>query len=47
MKSYEAPEISTIGSVADLTRGDAFQPGSDGLSWLPVVGPIFGDGSGS
>lgn len=47
MRSYEAPSITEIASVADLTRGDFFQPGTDGLSWIPIIGGFFGDGSGS
>lgn len=34
MNEYEAPSVTEIGSVADVTRGDWANPGSDNLSFL-------------
>ena len=29
MEEYEAPTLTEVGSVADLTQGDLFHPGQD------------------
>jgi hypothetical protein len=39
---YEAPSITEVGTVRDLTLGDLFQPGQDNLSWIPIIGGLFG-----
>jgi hypothetical protein len=41
-EAYEAPTLTEVGSVKDLTAGHLFQPGHDNLSWIPVVGGFFG-----
>jgi len=51
MKSYEAPTLTPVGTVADLTQGQVFQQGQDSLSWIPIFGgnprPGGGHGGGS
>lgn len=42
MVKYEAPSLVEIGSIADLTLGNLFHPGQDNLSWIPVLGNLFG-----
>lgn len=40
MKTYEAPTLTKVGSVAELTQGQLFQHGQDSLNWIiPVFGP--------
>ncbi len=41
-QGYEAPTITEVGSIRELTQGDLFSPGHDSLSWIPVIGKIFG-----
>jgi hypothetical protein len=40
--SYEAPTLVEVGSVRNLTQGNLFSPGQDSLSWIPVIGKVFG-----
>ena len=40
--AYEAPSITKVGTVADLTQGNIFQRGQDSISWIPFGGPIPG-----
>lgn len=40
---YEAPEITLLGSVKDLTQANLFGEAPDNLSW---VLPILGDHDG-
>ncbi|MGN0065017.1 MAG: lasso RiPP family leader peptide-containing protein [Nocardioides sp.] len=42
MNAYESPTLTRVGTVADLTQGQIFHQGQDSLSWIPIVGPIFG-----
>lgn len=42
MEKYEAPVLQEVGSVAEMTMGHLFQPGQDNLSWIPVIGGLFG-----
>jgi hypothetical protein len=36
---YEAPEITTLGSLTDLTQANLFGQSSDNLTWiLPILG---------
>lgn len=42
MRQYEAPTLTVVGTLAGLTQGQAFHPGSDNLAWVPVFGPLFG-----
>lgn len=42
MNEYEAPSIQDVGTVRDLTQGDLFDPGQDSLSWIPIIGGLFG-----
>lgn len=44
MTNYEAPRLTRIGTVADLTQGQLFREGQDFLSWIPIVGDLFGNG---
>jgi hypothetical protein len=39
---YEAPMLTEVGSVRTLTQGNLFSPGHDSLSWIPVIGQVFG-----
>ena len=42
MHAYEAPSITKVGTVADLTQGNIFQRGQDSIQWIPIGGPIPG-----
>lgn len=42
MHDYEAPKLVKVGSVTELTMGDYRNPGQDFLSWIPIVGHLFG-----
>lgn len=44
MNTYEAPTLTRVGTVSDLTQGQIFQQGQDSLSWIPIVGDLFGEG---
>lgn len=49
MKTYQSPTLTKVGTVNELTQGQVFQQGQDSLSWIPIIGPIFGgprDGGG-
>jgi hypothetical protein len=36
---YEAPELTELGSLTDLTQASLFGKSSDNLSWiLPILG---------
>lgn len=35
---YDAPEITLLGSVMELTQADLFAPGSDTAFNLPLLG---------
>jgi hypothetical protein len=36
---YEAPEITELGTLSDLTQASLFGKSSDNLSWiLPILG---------
>ena len=37
---YEAPEITVLGSLTDLTQANLFGQSTDQLTWIL---PIFGD----
>ncbi|SFA98133.1 hypothetical protein SAMN05216266_10365 [Amycolatopsis marina] len=38
-KPYEAPEISMLGSVTELTQANLFGKEADSLTWiLPILG---------
>jgi hypothetical protein len=37
---YEAPELTALGSLTDLTQANLFGQSSDQLTWIL---PIFGD----
>jgi hypothetical protein len=39
---YEAPQVSEIGTIEELTQGDLFSPGQDALSNIPIIGDLFG-----
>jgi hypothetical protein len=39
---YEAPTLTEVGTVRTLTQGSFLSPGHDNLSWIPVVGQLFG-----
>jgi hypothetical protein len=41
-EGYEPPVFVEVGSVRALTQGHLFQPGQDNLSWIPVIGTLFG-----
>ena len=47
MNGYESPTLTRIGSVAELTQGQIFEQGQDSLSWIPIIGHIFGTASPS
>jgi hypothetical protein len=40
--SYEAPTLVEVGSIRTLTQGHILAQGHDNLSWIPVIGAIFG-----
>ncbi|MCT2585751.1 lasso RiPP family leader peptide-containing protein [Actinophytocola gossypii] len=37
---YEAPELTALGSLTDVTQANLFGESSDNLTWIL---PIFGD----
>ena len=37
---YEAPELTELGSLTDVTQANLFGQSSDNLTWIL---PIFGD----
>jgi hypothetical protein len=39
-KPYEAPELTALGSLTDVTQANLFGQSSDNLTWII---PIFGD----
>jgi len=41
-ETYEPPTVVVIGSFQDLTQGQLFSPGQDSLSWIPIIGQVFG-----
>lgn len=41
-EAYEAPTLTEVGSVRELTQGQFRSPGQDYLSWIPVIGQAFG-----
>jgi hypothetical protein len=45
MHTYEAPSITKLGTVADLTQGNQLQRGHDSVNWQ--YGPFTGNGGGS
>lgn len=47
MKPYEAPSITKVGTVADLTQGNLLQRGHDSIQWVTYGGPFTGNGGGS
>jgi len=40
--AYVPPEVTLVGSVADLTQAHLLSSGSDYLSGIPVIGGFFG-----
>lgn len=40
---YQPPELTTLGTVVEMTQSAIGGDDSDNLSWLPFLGPIFGD----
>ena len=42
MKTYESPTLTRVGTVREMTQGEAYSPGQDNLSWVPTFGHLFG-----
>lgn len=42
MTEYQAPALSRVGTVTEVTQGTAYSEGQDNLSWVPIFGQFFG-----
>lgn len=40
---YETPQLIELGSVTELTQATFNGPGTDSLSWIPIIGGFLGD----